>query len=645
MNRKIIRVLTYDRIARNVSAILADDFDIEEIDHPDDLNKQGSCAATFLSAEYLEGIPSAFGDTEPLVIVLSECQSNLFDLYRKKPLVHFVDADSRTEVLLQSVQSVQRLKASQEMISDLSRGMVFLQSEIDVFSHIGSALGSEREPDRLLDLILSYARQITDADSGSIYISREKKGDDGSNTKVLVFSKTQSDTLDLPFQNAELPISEDSIAGSVALKKQSINIDDVYDLPLESPFRFNPDFDRSVNYCTKSMLTVPLCNHENEVIGVLQLINKKRNSREPLFPIEAVETEVIPFTRKDEERALAFGGIAAVALENSILYAEIERLFEGFVRAAVKSIEARDPVTYGHSERVTQLTLALAQAVDRTKEGLYADVSFSEEQMRELRFAGLLHDIGKIGVREEVLNKTEKLLPGEWAVLKQRIGTIRNCICLNDREKRIEFLLHHSVEEYHEQCGEWDRRLNERLKELERIQEVLEELNQPGFLSDSGREQLMEIANRFYQSEGVRKVPYLTEREVECFSIPKGNLTVTELEEIRSHIVHTRNFLEMIPWSSNLLGLTEIACGHHEMLDGSGYPKNLQYAEISLQARMMAIADIFDALTATDRPYKKALPRERAFEILDAEVKEGRLDGELVRIFKEEKIYKAVQQE
>ncbi len=397
-----------------------------------------------------------------------------------------------------------------------------------------------------------------------------------------------------------------------------------------------------MNYRAKSMLTLPMRNQEDEVIGVLQLINKKKNPGVPLRPIEVVEKEVIPFTKRDEQRALALGGQAAVALENRILYEEIEQLFEGFIRASVNAIEARDPVTSGHTERVTQLTLALAQAVNDITEGLYADTVFTSDQMRELRYAGLLHDIGKIGVREDVLTKANKLYPGEYAVLLHRFENIRLSLCSEQSQVMLKNALGEGSEIYQEFEERYKNQLKVQIEEIDSIWELIEAFNQPKVLPEEASDLLPKIAQRTYRNAKGEEQRFLTDHELHCLSVKKGSLTPEEIEEIRSHIIHTRNFLERIPWTRNLMGLTDIASGHHEMLNGTGYPQHLEGKEVVTQMRIMAIADIFDALTASDRPYKKAVPVDRALRILEFEVKDNRLDAELVRIFKEQKVYETL---
>lgn len=646
MEAKTVTYLSSDRIAGATLSSLREDaeFHLQSVEEPGDLSAGGKeeNRPVVVSLEEANKLPDDLGVDTPLLLLIDAEELQTLPKLAERARVTVLDSNASHLVVHRTLQSLFRGQSMRQTITDFSEALQSTQSEIEVFSRIGMALGSERDTDRLLDLILTYARKITNADSGSLYIIREEREGNRVTHKSLYFANTQSDTLSMPFQGTELEISERSIAGHVALHGGVLNLPDVYDLPAESPYHINPDFDRAANYRTLSMLALPMRDNEDRVIGVLQLINKKKRAGEPLTPISRVDTDVIPFTQRDEQRALAFGGQAAVALENSRLYAEIERLFESFIRASVHAIEARDPITSGHTERVTQLSLALAEAVHTTETGAYGDVRFSDDELRELRYAGLLHDFGKIGVREAVLGKAEKLHPGEWETLRQRFEVIRESLRVEDARARLEYTLHNGPEAFEKQCPEFERALANALAEIDDIWRTLEEVNKPALLPTESSARLDEIAQRTFRCGNDRALRYLTDREHRSLAVERGSLTPEEIAEIRSHILHTRRFLEQIPWSRNLLDLTEIASNHHEMLNGSGYPAGLTAEALPIQARIMAISDIFDALTASDRPYKKAVPVEQALGILESEVKAERLDGELVRIFKEYTVYRCV---
>ena len=631
-----VRVLTSDEVARAASQRLAPDTGVqcEVIDSFPEISEGRPDGSIMVGDACVEQLPPEAGESIPVLILLNDPDTDNVPEAGRRILAQVLGSGSGKWTLARAVQHLADLADAEACSAWLRDALEEKNSEVEIFNRIGMALGSERDTRRLLDLILTYARQLTAADSGSIYIIRKQLDKHTGDGRLLHFANTQSDTLSIPFQGTVMEISESSIAGYVAMHGEVLNLPDVDQLPAGCPYHYNAAFDRSVRYRTRSMLALPMRNNEEEIIGVLQLINKKRTAGRPLRPISLVDAEVLAFTSEDEQRALALGGQAAVALENSILYEEIERLFEGFIRASVTAIESRDPVTSGHTERVTQYALALAEAVTETQSGVHAEVAFTEEQMRELRYAALLHDVGKIGVREAVLGKAEKLYPGEMEVVKQRFELIRQTLRLDCSGARLDSALSGNAD-----TAELEERLAEQLHEIDDYMRVILESNTPRVLPEDSSDILEEIGRRVFRTESQGEQAYLTEPEMHSLRVKRGSLTPEEFDEIRSHVVHTREFLASIPWSRNLLGVPDIAAGHHEMLNGSGYPDGLAADRLSPQARIMAVADIFDALTAPDRPYKKGMPVEKALAILDDEVQRGRLDADLVGIFKDGKVY------
>jgi HD-GYP domain-containing protein (c-di-GMP phosphodiesterase class II) len=393
------------------------------------------------------------------------------------------------------------------------------------------------------------------------------------------------------------------------------------------------------------MLVLPMRTHKDEVIGVLQLINRKRNADAMLSSEAVVEREVLAYDHRSVELVNALASQAAVAIENSILYEDIERLFEGFVMASVKAIEQRDPTTSGHSSRVATLTCGLAEAVDRGGPGKYRDVRFTREQLRELRYAGLLHDFGKVGVREQVLVKQKKLYPWDLDIIRHRFAYLLQGADLQYERERANYLSQHGEKNY----GEANSRLNDirraRREELQRFLDNIIRANEPTVLPEGSFDDLRDINERTYiDFDGVER-PLLRDEELRFLMIRKGNLDDQERREIESHVTHTFRFLEQIPWTRELKGIPEIAYGHHEKLNGRGYPRRVTATEIPIQTRMMTISDIFDALTATDRPYKRAVPYERALDILGMEAKDGMIDGDLLAAFTEARVYESVMSE
>ncbi len=529
--------------------------------------------------------------------------------------------------------------------------------EIHELNQIGMALSAEHDPAKLLELILTKSREFTSSDAGSVYLV-ESTGEGGQRQSLLYppgepgtpappqapherlrFKLAQNDTVAVPFREVAINIDEKSIAGYVALTGEIVNIEDAYHLPPDVPYSINRKFDEDSGYRTKSILAVPIRNQKDKIIAVLQLINPKRDFSARLDSHDAVEHQVLPYTPHQQEIVQSLAGQAAVALENSQLYDSIQRLFEGFVRAAVTAIETRDPATSGHSFRVANLTVALAEAVDRADSGPYSSIRFTRDQMRELRYASLLHDFGKVGVREEVLVKAKKLYPAQLEVIQQRFGLVRRSLENENLKARMAFLSKHGNEKFMAAQKDFEARLAARLRELNEYEEAIIWANEPTVLPEGNFERLLDIANLHYQDTDGKKRPILTMDEVQMLSIRKGSLDEEERLQIESHVVHTVSFLQQIPWTSELRNVPEIARGHHEKLNGTGYPYKLSAPEIPVQTRMMTISDIFDALAAADRPYKKAVSVERALEILDLSVHDGELDPGLFEIFVSAKIF------
>lgn len=504
--------------------------------------------------------------------------------------------------------------------------------EINELNRIGVALSSERDPQRLLNLILQASREITSSDAGSLYLVE----DVSEKEKRLRFKLTQNDSAPVGFTEFTVPMDRSSIAGYVAVTGEVLPLADTYEIPPDAPYRFNRRFDEETGYRTKSMLTIPMQNQQGEILGVLQLINCKRDFRQRITSPEEIEREVVPYGPRQIELATSLASQAAVAYENNILYENIQTLFEGFVKAAVTAIEQRDPTTSGHSFRVSRLTCSLAETVDKVETGPYADLHFNHEQMREIRYAALLHDFGKVGVREEILLKAKKLYPHELDLVRHRFDYIRKTLEADHLQRKLE-----ATER--KQPPEAFRNLEEeyqiRLAELEDYLQFILQASEPTVLPAGNFDKLLHIAQRTYvDGRGVER-PYVTPEEVRFLSIPMGSLDPEERLQVESHVIHTFNFLAQIPWTREIKSIPLIARAHHEKLDGSGYPYKLRDPQIPPQTKIMTICDIFDALSAADRPYKKAVPPEHALEILAESVKQGQLDPLLFQLFLDAKIY------
>jgi len=508
--------------------------------------------------------------------------------------------------------------------------------ELAELTRIGMALTTERNYNTLLDLILTMALQVTNSDAASLYIVETPEVGE----KRLRFKLAQNISRpDIPFVELTMPLNISSIAGNVALTGRPLVIDDVYELAPDVEYTFNRSIDERYGYRSKSMLTIPMKDHKEEVIGVLQLINRKRHAESKLVTHDDFARDVVPYSQRYVDLVCALAGQAAVSIENSQLYEDIERLFEGFVRASVTAIEQRDPTTFGHSGRVASMTVALAETVDRDKDGTYRDVSFSREEIREIRYAGLLHDFGKVGVREQVLVKAKKLYPPDMALVKQRYAFIRRTTERDHYRRRMEHLEQHGQVGYEEFVQHLEQEHEQRLGELDAFMELVSKSNEPTVLPEGSFEHLMRYADQYFQDMEGKRQPYLTDDEVRFLSIRKGSLDDNERLEIESHVTHTYKFLLQIPWTKELQFIPKIAYGHHEKLDGTGYPRRVRGEQIPIQTRMMTISDIFDALTASDRPYKRAVPVPRALDILTQETNAGMLDPQLFQLFVDAKVF------
>ena len=500
--------------------------------------------------------------------------------------------------------------------------------ELQELNQIGVSLSAERDTDTLLTLILSKAREITRSDAGSLYVVEE--GADG--TRRLRFKLAQNDSVRVPFTEFTLPIDDTSVAGYVALTRTVLQLDDAYVLPPGSHFRINREFDERVGYRTKSMLVVPMTTPQGTVIGALQLINCKPDAA-AVFPTPAdVLAHVIPYPPRFRDLAASLASQAAVALENSRLYQSIETLFEGFVQASVTAIESRDPTTSGHSFRVAGFTVALATAVDHDG-GTFRDVRFSPDEMKEIRYASLLHDFGKVGVREEVLVKAKKLPVGQLDMIRQRGEIIRRGLELRHARRKTDWLLQHGREGFADRSAQWDAELAAVLADLDQHLKAVAAANEPSVTPDDISASIRDLAVHAYPDHLGDSLTLITPEEARILAIPRGSLTPAEYEQIQSHVVHTYQFLRQIPWTKELSRVPEIARSHHEKLNGGGYPDGWHAPDIPLQTRMMTISDIFDALTSRDRPYKPAVPVERALDILGQERRAGALDGDLLQLF------------
>jgi HD-GYP domain-containing protein (c-di-GMP phosphodiesterase class II) len=571
-------------------------------------------------------------DTRPRILIADDVDGR-----READYFEVLPRTVGAERLLRALRNAHELHLLRRSDSDRERSLRRRDYELKELIEIGKSLSAVKDVDALLEAILRKSRLLVGADAGSIYVVEGQDDDVGK--KQLRFKLSQNDSIEYQSKEFVMPVSSESIAGAAVMMKRSIDIPDVRRIPEDAPYGFDSSWDERTGYRTCSVLAVPMINQAGEVVGVVQLINKKRNPATKLVSPGDFDREVVAIDSRSRELVETLASQAAVAMENAFLYEEINRIFDGFIRASVHAIEQRDPTTSGHSFRVAALTRGLAEVLNQQTVGPFADVMFSEQALKEIETAGLLHDFGKVGVREEVLVKAKKLYPDNLEIIRARFDYIRRDI-ENDHLQRRLMMLETGVDE--QEIAILDQSCQRALNQIDDCWRVISSANEPTVLPEGDFAKVEEIAHRTYFDVDRNRQPYLKPDEVKALLTAKGTLTEEELEEIRSHANHTISFLKQIPWGKSLRNIPAYAGAHHEKLDGSGYPQGIEGDDIPLPAKVMAVADIFDALTAADRPYKKAVSIERAFQILDFEVKDGHVDGELVRLFREHEVHKVL---
>lgn len=545
--------------------------------------------------------------------------------------------------------------------------LVNMKQDQESLINIGRSLSIEKNAEKLLRLILSMSKMITGADAGSIYLIEELP--DGA--KQIRFKYSHTFSKEIPLEEFVIPYDTKSIAGYVAVTGNALNIPDSYKLEKDAPVRFNNSFDLQNNYRSKSMLVIPMKSHTGEIIGVIQLINSKKSdllqngNKNVAFEIhlktlEDFEEKVFPFAERYTSLMESVAGQAAIAIENSRLFNQIQTQFEEFVKASVSAIESRDPATSGHSFRIAAICVQMAEAINRNETPYWKEINFSPTQLKELEYAALLHDFGKVYIENAIFMKEKKLFPKEYENLQLKLDYLYRTIELQYRVKQNQSLA--SIEKiplaefkdiplgkfkdmhldqfkdmHLEEFRELEGEMSAVLEKIQSYKESLSKLNEPKPLDEDPSHLVSEIRKGISALDCIdisgKSMQILTDEEITNLSIKRGSLNEEERREIESHVVHTYNFVKQIPWPREFKNIPQIAYMHHEKLDGTGYPEHRKGDEIPMQARMMAIADIYDALTASDRPYKKSLSHERAIEILRCEADENKVDKELLEIF------------
>jgi len=503
-------------------------------------------------------------------------------------------------------------------------------------NEIGAALSHERDIDRLLEIILVAAKTITHADGGTLYRVTEDE-------RSLRFEILRNDSLGIamggtsgnPISFPLLPLRTESgepnnsmVAAYAAIHQETVNIADAYQAE-GFDFSGTRKFDERTGYRSQSFLTVPMKNHENAVIGVLQLINAT----------DPDSGRVTPFSAADQRLAESLASQAAIALTNRQLIIQLEKLFESFIQLINVAIDEKSPYTGGHCERVPVLTMMLAEAVNETKNGPLADFGMSDKDRYELKIAGLLHDCGKVTTPVHVVDKATKL-----QTLFDRIHLVDTRFEVLKRDARIAMLearlaLREARDARAESALETD--LARQLRQIESDRDFLRRANVGSEAMTAEDQERVSRIGKGYRWADVdgRQSSFLSEDELENLGIRAGTLTQKERETINYHIVATIKMLEQLPWPKHLKNVPEYAGGHHERMDGKGYPKGLRREQMSVQARVMGIADIFEALTARDRPYKPGKTLSESLDILGRFKLNGHIDPDLFDVFVRQKVY------
>jgi HD-GYP domain-containing protein (c-di-GMP phosphodiesterase class II) len=538
-----------------------------------------------------------------------------------------VDKEFEIQQMLSNNPRINRLLKN--VVGELRTFTEEQAQQITALADIGKAMSAERNPAKVLEMILSQARKFTKADAGTLYLLTK----DG---KELSFNVLHNDTLNsymggtsgnkvtlpnVPLYDKDGNPNHSNVSAYVALTNKKVNIPDVYKA---GGFNFEgtKKFDAMTKYRSMSMLVLPMRNHEDELIGVLQLINAK----------DVHTKESIPFSPEVVDLADALASQAAVLLTQQQLISNLKELFEAFIRAIATAIEEKSKYTGGHIERVAELTMMIAKKINEVNYGPFTDMRFTDDEMEELKIAAWMHDTGKVTTPEYVVDKANKLetIFDRIELIKTRWQVIRLTRLLEAERAKLNLVKDNldseQTKKIDEDCQADINKLNDDLT-------FIEISNKGGeFMSDDKIERLKSIQQRKY-IENNKEYKYLDDNETYNLSIRKGTLTDEERDIMNGHVSMTKKILERLPWPNKMSKVTDIASAHHEKLDGTGYPLGLKGEQINLQARIMAVADIFEALSAKDRPYKKPMSLSQAIKILGFMVKDNHIDKDIVDLF------------
>ena len=488
-----------------------------------------------------------------------------------------------------------------------------MDNNLKKLNEIGIALSTEKDITNLLELIVDEAMNITNADGATLYQiidhNTRLKFEISKNITLGWNFVGMSEEKFYPVKLYDLETGEpnkSNVSAYCALTGETVNVEDAYN---EKGFDFSglKGFDKKVSYKSVSLLNVPLKDHENNILGVLQLVNS----------IDEKTKKIIPFEKSVVKLIESITSQAAVALNNTILIKTLENILKSLIQYTVKAIDSKTHHTAGHSSRVAKLTRKMAESINEINKGPYKSINYSKDELEEIWIAGLMHDVGKIGTPEHILDKKNKIDGSKFEIVENRFKYIKSIYKLTLDEKLI----------------------NDKIKEIDSDFAQVKSVNEQGYISKEQKKDLDIIFKKTY-FDGFSDKKYLTDEEFDCLLIEKGNLTKSERKIMQDHILHTENLLNRLQFPEKLKNVPIYANAHHENMDGKGYPNGLDGDKIPLPARMMAITDVWDAVTAQDRPYRPPVPYEIACKIIREEAENGKLDKELVELFIDKEIGK-----
>ncbi len=506
-----------------------------------------------------------------------------------------------------------------------------LIQQINRLAEIGRALSGEHDLNTLLEKICDEVCKFTYADACTLYIAKENQLHirifQNKSMGIRMGGKT-GETLNM----SPVDLIESNVSAYVALKGVSVNIPDVYDTDLFD-FTGPKEFDQETGYHSTSMLVCPMRNHENDIIGVLQLVNA----------INPDTREIIPFLPDYVSLTESLASQAAVSITNARLINDMEHLFESFVEVMATAIDEKSPITGGHIRRVANLTMVMAEELHKNTKPPFQNVHFTPEKFHELRVASWMHDIGKVTTPVEIIEKSKKLetIFDRVQFVDLRMQFIIQSIQLEAAQTLLKLTRDGDAPE---KIKNLEGSTKKTIQELKEVREFILKCNEPSeFLEDECIERLQAIAQRTYKDEDGNQQPFLTSDELKNLSIRKGSINDQERQIMKNHAQITLDMLDKIPFTKKLKNIPNFAGAHHECINGLGYPLGLQGEEIPFEGKLMAVTDIAEALTAKDRPYKKAMPLEQVYKILRKMVNDNELDRDLVDFFINEKVYETYQ--